>query len=122
MVAKTKPDEKKPDEKPKPLFPALASGVDENGMRWEDVDIFGTTYRVRRITVDESDEAYDASQNADGTFNARLNQRMELCAAIVSPSTDVSDIGSWDTLKLRALIFVFDRINNLPAADSEGNA
>lgn len=121
MVAKTKPDETKPDEKPKPLFPALDKGV-ENGMRWEDVDIFGTTYRVRQITVDESDDAYDASQNSDGTFNARLNQRMELCAAIVLPPTAVSDIGSWDTLKLRALIFVFDRINNLPAADPEGNA
>ena len=115
---------KKADEAPKPkgLFPAIASGVDENGLRWEDVDIFGTVYRVRQITVDESDAAYDAAQNPDNTFNSRLNQRMELCSAIVAPLTEVGDIGAWNTLKLRALIFVFDRINNLPAADSEGNA
>jgi len=115
---------KKADEAPKPkgLFPAIASGVDENGMRWEDVDILGEVYRVRQILVDESDTAYDASVNPDGTFNARLNQRMELCAAIVLPPTEVDAIGRWNTLKLRALIFVFDRINNLPPADSEGNA
>ena len=119
MVTKTTKVEEKKATEP---FPAKASGTDANGLRWEEVPIFGTVYRVREITVQESDDAYDVSLNDDKTFNARLNQRMELVAAIEAPSTSVDDIANWGTLKLRALIYVFDRINNLPPADTEGNA
>lgn len=100
---------------------APVTGVDDNGLAWEDVEVFGTTYRIREITVDESDAAYDASQNADKTFNARLNQRMQLSAAIVSPPTTVDDMAKWSVKKLVQIINVFDRLNSLPPADTEGN-
>lgn len=100
------------------------SDVDENGLAWEDVDVFGTIYRLREITVSESDAAYDASQNADKTFNSRLNQRMQLAASIVSPPTSVDDIesGKWGVRKLVILLNAFDRLNSLPPANTEGNA
>lgn len=101
---------------------APVTGVDENGLAWEDVGVFGTTYRVREITVEESDTAFDAAQNPNGTFNARLNQRMQLSAAIVSPATTVDDMAKWTTKKLITIIDAFDRLNSLPPADSEGNA
>jgi hypothetical protein len=102
-------------------FPAIDKGVDEDGLRWEDVSVFGTTYRVREITVDESDTAFDASQNPDKTFNPRLNQRLELVASVVSPPITIDQIGKWTMVKLRALLYVHDRVNTLPAADAAGN-
>ena len=96
-------------------------GVDENGMPWEQLEVFGKTYRLRAISVDESDAAYDASLNPDKTFNSRLNQRMQLTASIESPQTSVDDIGKWSVPKLLMLLRVYDRLNNLPAADTEGN-
>ena len=106
----------------KPVKAPNPSGVDENGLAWEDVEVFGKTYRVREITVTESDAAWDAAQNPDKTINARLNQRMQLCAAIVSPPTTLDDLGGWGVRKIVTLLDVFDRLNNLPAADTEGNA
>ena len=98
------------------------SGVDDNGLRWEDVPYGDTTYRLREITVDESDAAFDAAQNPDKTFNARLNQRMLLVSSIMSPATALDDIGKWGGLKYLVLLRAFDRLNTLPPADAEGNA
>jgi hypothetical protein len=114
------PEPEKPKD-PEP-FPATDTGIDENGLRWEDVTILGTPYRFREITVPEADAAYDASQNPDKTFNARLNQRMELVACIVSPKVGLDDIEGWGVRKLRAMLYVADRLNTLSPADTEGNA
>jgi hypothetical protein len=97
-------------------------GIDENGLRWEEADVFGTTYRLREITVEESDVAFDAAQGPDKTFNPRLNQRLQLCSSILSPATTIDDIGKWGVAKLVMLLTAFDRLNTLPAADDEGNA
>ena len=72
--------------------------------------------------MDESDAAFDASQNPDKTFNPRLNQRLELASSIVCPKTSLDDIGKMGVVKLRALLFVSQRINSLPPADEAGNA
>lgn len=96
-------------------------GTDENGLRWEDAEIAGTVYRVREVTVEESDTAFDASQNPDGTFNPRLNQRMLLSTSIVSPDTGLDTIARWGVAKLVALLAVYDRVNSLPPADTQGN-
>lgn len=101
--------------------PTASSGIDENGLAWEDVDVFGTAYRLREITVPESDAAFDASLNPDKTFNSRLNQRLALCSSIVSPATNMDEIERWGVRKLMRLLEVFDRLNSLPAADTEGN-
>jgi hypothetical protein len=115
--------EKPREPKVRPLFPAIDSGTTEHGLRWEDVDVLGEVYRLREITVDDDDAAFDAAENPDGeTINARLQTRMQLAASIMSPPTAVDDMGSWPRLKLRALLFVFNRLNTLPPADAEGNA
>lgn len=103
-------------------FPAIESGIDGDGLRWEVVDILGTKTRFREITVDESDIAYDASQNPDKTFNMRLNQRMELVASVVDPKITLDDVDKWGVRKLRAMLYVYDRLNTLSPADAEGNA
>lgn len=120
MAAKV---DEKPAEKPATPFPALDRGVTEDGLRWEDVDVLGTTYRVREITVEDDDAAYDAAENPDGeTINARLQTRMQLQSAIMSPPTTVDDMVRWPRIKMRILLFVFNRLNTLPPADAEGNA
>ena len=98
------------------------SGIDEDGRRWETVEVSGKTYRLRSVKVNESDAAFDASQNPDKTFNPRLNQRLLLCSSITSPATTLDDIGEWDIAKLVTLLAAYDRVNTLPAADDEGNA
>ena len=125
MVDKAKPVEPpKADEKPKPkvLFPALDSGVDANGLRWERVDILGTLATVRELTTQEEDDAFDAAELPDDKINARLQRRLLLASAVVEPKVEVDDIAKWPGLKTRAFMFVMDRINSLPPADAEGNA
>ena len=125
MVDKAKPVEPpKADEKPKPkvLFPALDSGVDADGLRWERVDILGTLATVRELTTQEEDDAFDAAELPDDKINGRLERRLRLCSAIVSPKVTPDDIVGWPGLKTRSLMFVMDRINSLPPADAEGNA
>jgi hypothetical protein len=97
------------------------TGVDDNGLAWEDVVVLGTTYRLREISVEESDVAFDASQNPDKTFNPRLNQRLQLASSIVTPPTTLDEIGKWGIRKLVAMLNAYDRLNSLPAADTEGN-
>jgi len=132
-MAKTAVAQESVDETPKvPKFlPSTASGIDESGLRWEEVSVFGTTYRVREITVEEGDTAYDAAVlppeknmplgSQSDKFNPRLDSRLRLCSAIVSPPTSIDDIGRWSGAKLAALLYIYDRVNALPAADSEGN-
>lgn len=100
---------------------APVSGVDENGLRWEDTDVFGTTYRIREITVPEWDAAFDAASTGPDTINPRLRSRLELCSAIVSPVTTLNDMDNWSKAKLLRLLEAYDKINNLPPADAEGN-
>jgi len=97
------------------------TGIDDNGLAWEDVEVLGKTYRVREISVEESDAAFDASQNPDKTFNPRLNQRLQLASAIMDPPTTLDEISKWGIRKLVAMLNAFDGLNSLPAADTEGN-
>ena len=107
---------------PKPLFPALDSGHDENGLRWERVDIMGTLATIRELTTQEEDDAFDAAELPDDKINARLQRRLLLSSAVVEPKVEVDDIAKWPGLKTRSFMFVMDRINSLPPADAEGNA
>lgn len=97
------------------------TGTTEDGLPWKIVTVGGERYKLRAITVEESDTAYDASQNPDGTFNARLNSRMELAASIMEPATSVDDFSKWTIGKLVRLLRESERINALPAADAAGN-
>ena len=100
--------------------PVNKTGVDENGLAWEDVDVFGVTYRLREITVPESDAAWDAAINPDKSFNSRLNQRLSLASSIVSPTTSMDDFEKWGVRKMMKLLDVYERLNSLPPADTEG--
>lgn len=98
------------------------SGIDDKGFAWRDIRVGGETYRIRQISVEESDAAFDATYNEKtDTSNPRLRSRIELCYAIVDPVTEPPMIDRWPRAKLFALLTAFDRLNNLPAADTEGN-
>ena len=114
-------DEAQVPEKKDPLAP-IASGIDSNGLRWEDHDVFGTTYRVREITVPEWDAATDAADLGNDRINPRLRSRLELASSIVSPETTIATMDTWSRAKLLRLLTIYDRVNTLPAADDEGNA
>lgn len=101
------------------VFP---KGRDANGLYWEDVKVEGTVYRIRQITVPESDMAWDSTTDEkSNTSNPRARLRFELCYGIVSPETTPDDIDKWSRYKLYLLMNHFDRINQLPPADAEGN-
>lgn len=104
-------------EKPDPI-----EGETEDGLPWRWYPVGREWFQIRAITVGESDAAYDASLNGDGTFNARLNGRLELAASIMSPKVVVDDFERWPTGKLLALLNASVDINRLPPADAEGNA
>jgi hypothetical protein len=103
--------------------PVVETGVTETGLAWRDTEYGGTTYRIRQITVDEGDANYDASLNEKTQkFNGRLNSRLNLAVSIISPPTSIDDMGTWAGAKLVALLRVWDDLNLLKDADTEGNA
>jgi len=124
MADKAKPAEapKPADEKPKPkiLFPPIAEGV-EDGLHWQDVDVFGEVFHFVELTVQDEDDAWDAAELPDDKINTRLQRRLLLCSAIKRPAITVDEIARWPGLKRRALDLVMDRMNSLPPADAEGN-
>ena len=121
-MVKAKVEETPVAAKPKGPYPPIDSGVDESGLRWEDVSVYGQVWRVGEITTQDEDDAFDAAELPDDKINARLERRLRLVAAIKSPKTALDDIAAWPGLKTRSLMYVMDRINSLPPADAEGNA
>lgn len=101
--------------------PATA-GLTEDGLHWQETQFEGTTYRLREITVDEADASWDAARNPDNTFNVRLQTRIALCSAIISPPTALDELGKWQNRKLGHLLGIYDELNNLPAASAEGES
>jgi hypothetical protein len=99
-----------------------ATGVTEDGLAWRDVPYNGTTYRIREITVDEGDTAYDAAYDEiKDRVNWRLHSRINLSTAIISPPTTVDDIKKWPGVKLVTLLREYDKLNLLRDADTAGN-
>ena len=114
----------KEDEKKNGLF--KSEGIYEDGpwkgLHWGEFTYEGVQYRMRQNTVDEGDTNYDACfDEKTQRFNARLNSRLNLSTAIVTPETTVDDMGAWSGVKLVALLRAWDKLNLLPAADTEGN-
>lgn len=96
------------------------TGTTEDGLRWEETEYAGTTYRLREVTVEEMDTAFDAALNPDKTYNGRLQSRVALCSSIITPTTTIDDIGKWPNAKLIALLRAYDKLNVLPPASAEG--
>jgi len=91
-------------------------------LRWGDLEYDGVTYRIRQNTVQEGDDNYDAAYDEKmQRFNGRLNSRLNLSAAIVSPSTSIDDMSKWSGHKLVTLLRGWDELNLLKDADAEGN-
>lgn len=106
----------------KAKVPKVYDGIDENGLAWKDVSYLGTTYRIRQITVEEADTAWDAALDTKtDKLNWRFNNRLSLSTAIVSPATTIDQIEKWSNAKLGAMLRAFDVLNSLEDADTEGN-
>ena len=111
-----------PDEPIKPKTVFSATGRTPEGLKWGELVVEDTTWRLRQTTVDEGDEAWDAAYDESSKkFNGRLNSRMNLAASIIEPPTSVDDMGSWSGVKYLALQRAYDELNTLPEADTEGN-
>lgn len=108
-------------EKAAKVEPVEERGVTEDGLPWKIVRVGAERFKVRAITVEESDQAYDASVNEDKTFNQRLNSRLELSTAIIEPRVTVDDIAKWPISKYIRLLREAEEINILPPADEQGN-
>lgn len=78
----------------------------------------GTDYVIRELTVKENDTIEDASRKADGTFDGRLNLRMCLAAALVSPQVSVDSMDKWGGKKYVVLSRGFNKVNTV--ADEAG--
>lgn len=98
-----------------------------NGMGAGTVDIDGETYgtfswmegaekhTVRELSVDEGDDAAEASTDDKGKFNGRLNTRLLLAKALVEPSKTPDQVGKFGNVKYLTILRHFNRLNSLPA-------
>lgn len=93
-----------------------AGSIEIDGERYAThaFDIDGTRYTVRELSVDEGDDAADASTDDKGKFNTRLNTRMLLAKSIVEPTATVGQVGKFGSRKYLAVLQQFNRLNSLP--------
>ena len=74
----------------------------------------GTKFTVRELSVDEGDDAAEASTDDKGKFNGRLNTRLLLAKSIVEPATTVDGVGKFGNRKYLAVLRQFNILNSLP--------
>jgi hypothetical protein len=77
----------------------------------------GTRYTVRELSADEGDEIYDASKDAKGEFNGRLNTRMLLSKGLVEPVTTIDGIGKFGSRKYSMVLRNWNKVNTLDEAN-----
>lgn len=87
-----------------------------DGEEYETTEVsYGSqTYTLRELSVEENDEIEEASTEADGKFNGKLNLRMCLAKSILSPETPIDKIAKWPGKKYLTLSRAFNAINSLP--------
>ncbi len=88
--------------------------IDGEQFETKSVEHGGKTYVVRELGVQEGDDISDAATDQDGKFNERLNLRLCLSKAIVSPPTTVDDIGKWPGKRYVVVSRVFNALNTVP--------
>jgi hypothetical protein len=93
-----------------------------DGEEYETADVvYGDkVYTLRELSVDEQDEIEDSATDKEKVLNGRLNLRLSLQKAIVSPPTGVDDIGKWGGKKYLIMSRAFNKLNSLQP-DAEGN-
>jgi hypothetical protein len=83
---------------------------------YEVVAIKGVEYKVRELTVGESDKIEAASTKQDGTLDGKLSTRLAIEAA-TDPTISADDISSLGQTKYTLLIRAFNKMNTLPEAE-----
>jgi hypothetical protein len=97
-----------------------------NGLGPGTIEIDGETYgtfswlegavkhTVRELSVDEGDDAAEASTDDKGKFNSRLNTRLLLAKSLVEPKVTVDQVGKFGNVKYLTVLRHFNRLNSLP--------
>ena len=89
--------------------------------RTKTVSIGGKDYTFQELTVAEQDECWDAAQNKDGTFNARLNTRLMVTKAAVDPKVGVGDFAAMPVTIYSAMVDAVRELN-VPAEGEDPNS
>lgn len=78
------------------------------------VEIDGITFTIRRITVAEADQAYDAAEGPNGEVDSRLHSRLVMVSSIVDPPTTIDDILQWPLVRYLRLLRAVNELNSVP--------
>lgn len=87
---------------------------------FEVVKIKDIEYKVRELTVGETDNIEEAAKKPDGTTDWKLNTRLAVSAA-TDPSIGVDGISSLGQTKYTLLIRAFNKMNTLPETGASPN-
>jgi hypothetical protein len=93
-----------------------AGSIEIDGERYGTIafDFEGVRHTVRELSVDEGDDASEASVQPDKSFNGRLNTRMLLAKALVEPPTSIEQVGKFGNRKYLTILRHFNTLNSLP--------
>jgi len=81
------------------------------------VDLGGTEYTLRELSVKENDDCTKMAKQADGTFDGRIMMRMMVLKSIVDPVTKDTDLGE---LPQRLYLRLCDLVTDLNADEEAG--
>lgn len=102
--------------------PAIGKGnvvIDGEKLGTETIEIDGERYTIRELTPDETDDIAEActGPKPDYKWNGRLNTRMLLSKALVTPEIEIERVGKIGSVKYLLILQAFNRMNSLPAAN-----
>lgn len=108
--------------------------IDGESYATETFEFDGTMFTLRELSVDEGDDIWEASQepiDAKDTskglkLNTRLNTRLLISKALLTPQITVDQVGKWGGRKYTAVLRHFNSLNSideenptLPAGSAE---
>lgn len=91
----------------------MATGVTDL-FRTTNVDLGGTEYKLRELSVKENDVCVAAARQPDGTFDGRIMMRFMVLKSVIDPKITDTDISA---LPQRLYLRLCDIVSDLNADD-----
>lgn len=82
----------------------------------------GKSYTFREITVDENDEALEASKNPDGnTINTRVMNRMIITLSAIDPKISLEELGKFSHRLYQKIVDAVNELNDPDRVEGDPN-
>lgn len=104
-------------DKDKPVVGPGTVDIDGETLHTSTVDIDGVLHTIRELTIDEGDAIGEQSTQPDKSINFRLQNRLTLAKALVTPVVSADQVGKWGARRYAIILREFNNLNSIPESN-----